>query len=201
MDVGRGRSRTTYLEEIDLANYRRVFREFSAACRRYCARRWIGIIQTRTQCSVSGSGAADDPHVDVPDVLRNEVTVMSFFRPAAWWWATLAIVIALVYLWHFGRKQQPVATFFLWQRALARRPAWFRLRFWLSLATQLLIVLLLVAALAEPYWTELVAGRRNIVLVLDVSASMSATDVKPTRFAQLKARPNASSPACGAAKR
>jgi uncharacterized protein (DUF58 family) len=47
-DVGRGRSRKTYLEEIDLINYRKVFREFSAACRRYCARRSIGIIQTRT---------------------------------------------------------------------------------------------------------------------------------------------------------
>ena len=48
LEVGGGRSRSTYLEEIDLQNYRRVFREFSAGCRRYCARRSIGIVQTRT---------------------------------------------------------------------------------------------------------------------------------------------------------
>jgi len=48
MDIGRDRSRRTYLEEIDLVNYRKVFREFSMACRRYCAQRSIGIIQTRT---------------------------------------------------------------------------------------------------------------------------------------------------------
>jgi uncharacterized protein (DUF58 family) len=43
-----GRSMKTYLEEIDLINYRNVFREFSAACRRYCGQRSIGIVQTRT---------------------------------------------------------------------------------------------------------------------------------------------------------
>jgi uncharacterized protein (DUF58 family) len=48
VDVGSGRSRRTYLEAIDLANYRRVFQEFSAGCRRYCAQRSVGIIQTTT---------------------------------------------------------------------------------------------------------------------------------------------------------
>ena len=47
-EVGGSRSRSAYLEEIDLQNYRQVFREFSAGCRRYCARRSIGIVQTRT---------------------------------------------------------------------------------------------------------------------------------------------------------
>jgi uncharacterized protein (DUF58 family) len=47
VDQGRGRWRTTYLEELDLANYRQVFHEFQGACRRYCARRGIGIMQTR----------------------------------------------------------------------------------------------------------------------------------------------------------
>jgi uncharacterized protein (DUF58 family) len=48
IDVHGNRTRNTYLEELDLENYRAVFREFSAACRRYCARRSIGILQTRT---------------------------------------------------------------------------------------------------------------------------------------------------------
>ena len=48
VDVAYRRRRTTFLEEIDVTNYRRVFSEFSAACRRYCARRSIGMIQART---------------------------------------------------------------------------------------------------------------------------------------------------------
>jgi uncharacterized protein (DUF58 family) len=48
VEVGGRRSRRTYLEELDLQNYRQVFAEFSAGCRRYCARRGIGIVQART---------------------------------------------------------------------------------------------------------------------------------------------------------
>jgi hypothetical protein len=99
----------------------------------------------------------------------------------------LAVAIALLYLWNVTRGRHEVATYWLWERALARRPAWFRLRFWLSLATQIVILLLLVAALAEPYWPAAVAGRRTLVLVLDVSASMSATDVMPSRLAAAQA--------------
>ena len=55
IDALTGRSRKTYLEEIDLLNYRRVFSEFSAACRRYCASRRIGIIQTRTDTPLQES--------------------------------------------------------------------------------------------------------------------------------------------------
>lgn len=112
---------------------------------------------------------------------------MGFFHPEQWCWAGLAVLIALLYLWNFASGRHEVATFWLWQRALARRPAWFRLRRWLSLAAQIVILLLLVAALAEPYWKAAFAGRRTLVLILDVSASMSATDVKPTRLAAAQA--------------
>ena len=112
---------------------------------------------------------------------------MGFFHPEAWWWAGLAVLIALLYLWNASPSRHELATYWLWQRALARRPAWVPLRFWLSLAAQIVILLLLVAALAEPYWKAAVAGRRTLVLVLDVSASMLATDVKPSRFAAAQA--------------
>jgi hypothetical protein len=112
---------------------------------------------------------------------------MGFFHPGAWCWGGLAALIALLYLWNLAPVRHEVATYWLWQRALARRPAWFRLRFWLSLATQILLLLLLVAALSEPYWRAAVASRRTLVLVLDVSASMSATDVKPSRLAAAQA--------------
>ncbi len=109
---------------------------------------------------------------------------MSFANPGAWGWAALALVVIVVYLAQLGRQQQAVATFALWQRALARRPTWFVLRHWLSLAAQLVIVLLLVAALAQPFWKAAFEARRSIVLVLDVSASMSTRD---DRFANMQA--------------
>lgn len=112
---------------------------------------------------------------------------MSCFKPGAWGWAALAIVILIVYFSQLGRRQRPVATLKLWQRALARRPAWFILRHWASLLTQVLLVAVFAAALSEPYIKQLVAARRNMVLILDVSASMSATDGRHTRWARLKA--------------
>jgi hypothetical protein len=111
---------------------------------------------------------------------------MGFESPGSFLWAVLAAVVAALYLWNFARRRHEVATFPLWQRALARRPAWFVLRFWLSLLVQIAIVLLIVVALAEPFWTRIAASRRSLVLVLDVSASMSATDVPPSRFEQMR---------------
>ncbi len=55
VDVFTGRKRKTHLEQIDLLNYRRVFQEFNAACRRYCAQRSIGITQTRSDTPVEES--------------------------------------------------------------------------------------------------------------------------------------------------
>ncbi|MCL4201203.1 MAG: VWA domain-containing protein [Pirellulaceae bacterium] len=111
---------------------------------------------------------------------------MGFESPASFLWAVLAAVVAALYLWNFARQRHEVATFPLWQRALARRPAWFVLRFWLSLLVQIVIVMLIVVALAEPFWTQIAANRRSLVMVLDVSASMSATDVSPSRFESMR---------------
>jgi hypothetical protein len=59
---------------------------------------------------------------------------MGFESPGSFGWAVLALVVAALYLWRSTPRPYEVATFSLWQRALARRPAWFALRFWLSLA-------------------------------------------------------------------
>jgi len=114
--------------------------------------------------------------------MLREVDAMSFHNPGMWLLAALAVPIVVFYVWHFTSRRYVVATFPLWQQALARRPVWFVLRFWLSLAAQLAILLLMVAALARPYWTAIFSARRNIVLVMDVSTSMAATDVAPSRF-------------------
>ncbi len=111
---------------------------------------------------------------------------MGFEHPTSFAWAVLAAVVAALYLWRFPYRQHPVATFSFWQRALARRPAWFTLRFWMSLAVQIVLVLLIVTALTEPFFQQVAASRRWMVLVLDVSASMAATDQSPSRFTQMQ---------------
>jgi len=118
--------------------------------------------------------------------MLSEVATMSFHNPGAWAWVCLAIPIAVFYLWHFTSRRHAVATFPLWQRALARRPASFVLRFWLSLVAQVVILLAIIAALTEPFWKDVFTARRNIALIVDVSASMSSTDVQSSRFEAMK---------------
>ena len=55
VEAGSGRRRGAFLEPVDRENYQQVFSEFSEGCRRYCARRGIGLIQTDTQTSISDS--------------------------------------------------------------------------------------------------------------------------------------------------
>ena len=100
--------------------------------------------------------------------------------------AVLAVLVAAFYFWRYPVKKEKTATLWLWERALARRPAWYALRFWLSLAAQVVVLLLMVAALTEPYWTEVARSRRTIVMLLDVSASMSATDGSTARFERMQ---------------
>jgi len=49
---------------------------------------------------------------------------------------------------------------------------------------QIALLLLLVFSLAEPYFSWEEFSSRRIILVVDNSASLAATDVKPTRFSQ-----------------
>jgi len=94
----------------------------------------------------------------------------------------LATAIVLLYLRRVRLPREPVATDVFWQRALAEersREAWRRWRHPVSLGVQLTVLLLLVLAMAEP----LIPGPRRLVLILDNSASMTATDCEPTRLA------------------
>jgi hypothetical protein len=112
--------------------------------------------------------------------------MMGFASPESFGWALLALVVAALYLWRSAPRQYEVATFSLWQRALARRPAWFALRFWLSFGAQIAFVLLIVTALAEPFWKQITGSPRDLVLVLDVSASMSAVEGPSSRFEAMR---------------
>jgi Ca-activated chloride channel family protein len=104
---------------------------------------------------------------------------MGVFLPAALALLALAIPIIIYYLLRLRRDEAPVSSSMLWQRALLDRTAnapWQRLKRNLLLLLQLLLLLLLVLSLARPFiFTDAVASG-NIVVVLDASASMQATD-------------------------
>src|SRR5262249_42185799 len=63
---------------------------------------------------------------------------------------------------------------------------WQRLRHLASLLVQLALLALMIAALAEPFRTSEAASARRVVLVVDNSASMNATDAAPSRLAKVK---------------
>lgn len=111
---------------------------------------------------------------------------MTFQAASAFWYLLpLGGVIVALYLLKMRRRDVRVPAAFLWPRLTAdvRANAPFqRLRVSLLLILQLLSVALLITALANPLRRERGLNGRATVVVLDASASMSASDVSPSRF-------------------
>jgi len=113
-----------------------------------------------------------------------------------WWqWAILATVpplIVLLYFLKLKRRPLEVPSTYLWHKSIEDlhvNTIWQRLRRNLLLFLQLLVIFLAMAALLRPSWQERrLTGDRFIILV-DNSASMQATDLRPSRLedAQRKA--------------
>src|SRR5271165_7340553 len=114
---------------------------------------------------------------------------MSFANPSALAWALLVVPIVVFYILKIRLKRVPVSTVLFWQQIFDEkkpRSIWQRLRHLLSLLVQLAFIGLLVAALVEPFFHwEILSGQR-VILVLDNSASMNATDVALSRLARAK---------------
>jgi hypothetical protein len=116
---------------------------------------------------------------------------MSLAFPIALAWAALAIPIVIFYILKIRLRQVPVSTTIFWRQIYDEkqpRSLWQMLRHLLSLLLQLLLLILLVLALTEPYFTWELLQARRIILVVDNSASMRATDVAPTRLDAAKQR-------------
>lgn len=97
----------------------------------------------------------------------------------------LAVPIVIFYILKIRLRRVPVATTMFWRQIFDEkkpRSLWQKLRHLVSLLLQIAFLLLLVLALAEPFfpWESRQANR--IVLIIDNSASMNATDLDPTRF-------------------
>lgn len=108
-----------------------------------------------------------------------------------WWLLPLAAVIIVLYLLKMRRRDVRVPAAFLWPKMTAdvRANAPFqKLRPSLLLFLQLLALALLVFGLANPLLKTRGLHGKATVVVLDASASMSATDVAPSRFEAAKKR-------------
>jgi hypothetical protein len=110
---------------------------------------------------------------------------MTFLAPFAWSLLALGAPIIAFYLIKTRLRRKPVTTLLFWEQL--RPPAyshslWRQLRRWLSLLLQLAFLALLVFALARPLARWETKGTQSIVLVLDPSPSMLATDVSPDRW-------------------
>jgi hypothetical protein len=98
-------------------------------------------------------------------------------------------VIAM-YLLKLRRDEAPVPSTLLWTRLVADVEAnapWQKLRRSLLLLIQLLLVVILALLAARPFLERPAGLARDIVLVVDTSASMGATDVVPDRLTAAKA--------------
>lgn len=112
--------------------------------------------------------------------------MISFLTPLALALSALALPIILLYMLRLRRTETPISSTFLWQQLVRDREAnapWQRLRLSWLLFLQLLILVALVLALARPFAEVETITTGRIVLLLDASASMAATDVGPDRFA------------------
>lgn len=109
-----------------------------------------------------------------------------------WQWGIIAAIPpAILALYFLKLRRQPLAvpSTYLWAKAIEDlhvNSLWQRLRQSLLLLLQILLVMLLAFALLRPGWqgTEDLGDR--IVFLVDTSASMSSTDIGPTRLDDAK---------------
>ncbi|MBN1201820.1 MAG: BatA and WFA domain-containing protein [Anaerolineae bacterium] len=116
----------------------------------------------------------------------SSLSTLSFLSPLALALGALAIPIILLYMLRLRRTEVNISSTFLWQQLVRDREAnapWQRLRLSWLLFLQLLILAALVIALARPFTEVKTITTGRIVLLLDASASMRATDVDSNRFA------------------
>ncbi|MFK7928990.1 MAG: VWA domain-containing protein [Myxococcota bacterium] len=119
---------------------------------------------------------------------------MSLLAPFGLLLGLLSLPLLGLYFLKIRRKKVTVPSLLLWEElAKAERLAkpFDKFRRNLLLLLQLLILLLIVLAFARPALFGAGGNQRSMVLVLDTSASMAATDVSPSRLARAAERASA----------
>jgi len=97
--------------------------------------------------------------------------------------------VVVLYLLKLRRREVTVPFVRLWQQVLAEKQTtrlFSHLKRLISLLVSLLIVALIALALGDPRYAGATATGRTLVVLVDASASMQATDVSPSRLEEAK---------------
>lgn len=100
---------------------------------------------------------------------------MTWLNPAAFAFLAAIPIILLLHSLRYRRRDVQVSTLFLWEQVMREAHGSLGLRRLiqnLPLLLQILLALLVTLALANPALTKAVKQSKDIVLVLDASASM-----------------------------
>ena len=114
---------------------------------------------------------------------------MAFLAPLALLGLLFGPLILAFYMLRLRRSERTVSSTYLWQqlvRDVEANAPWQRLRRSLLLLLQLLLVVALALVVARPFVERDAGLARDVVLVVDASASMAATDVFPDRLTAAK---------------
>ena len=106
---------------------------------------------------------------------------MNFAHPLALLLWLLLVPVGLLYRLRVRAPARTVGTGLFWQKALAEerfRWRWQRWRTKVSAAVQMIVVVLIALAAAGPQ----IPASKTVVLIIDNSATMRATDVQPARI-------------------
>lgn len=107
---------------------------------------------------------------------------MTFLQPAMLWSLAILLPLAAIYFLKVRPRRKPTTAFFLWERIFQERRAsslFQRLRDAWSLLLMLLAAAAVCFALARPEWTD---ERKDLILVIDTSASMATIDGTKSRL-------------------
>jgi len=109
---------------------------------------------------------------------------MTFFWPNMLWLLGLVPVFVLAYVWLLSRKKKAAVRYANLAMVNAARFSASRMRRHVPPVLFLIAIVLMIVATARPAAVlTLPSQHQTIILAMDVSGSMRATDVKPTRIA------------------
>jgi len=114
---------------------------------------------------------------------------MGFSDPNLLYLLLLVPLLIILYILRLKRKLYSVPSSILWEKDvedLKANTLFQRLRGNLLLPLQLLVFVLTIFALSRPFLKGALATAGNVILLIDTSASMKATDIDESRFTSLK---------------
>ncbi len=114
---------------------------------------------------------------------------MNLLNTPALWYLLVIPPVVLLYFLRLRRKDRRVPSTLLWQPSTADLQAntpFQRLRKSLVLFLQILLLVVLALLVARPFLRVRALSGESVVIVIDASASMQATDVRPDRIGAAK---------------